>query len=406
MPNSVDGWWTYKNYLPTVPDECKGWGYRRALILEKLISSEADVITIQEASERSGVDDFLPEMQKAGYKHALHKKGRMRCLTFWRGAELELQGDPLCKDRTLITTFKWQSNVIIYVVNVHLSAGPEGARRLRQVHEALEAVRKLHAKGPCSNEVPPVVFCGDFNSEVSAKPWQDLLTKGECAAGTKDPETGEVVSTKCKRQSVGKFVDAYLQSPQPTLVLPLLGPRLLSEEGSMSQACIDSVNRLFDKFAEGEQQMSNEQVNRWLVAINRSAERGSEMRAAHKAMRNGCSEDESLEEKHLSREAMLAIYDQEIHEGKYWGVAHDLWAVGCAEPCLPCHESHTSLSLMQEVGIFRGRLDYLYYSESRWKIVDLHTTCPHEKVAEAIPNEWHPSDHYAIGATLELTSPK
>ena len=37
----------------------------------------------------------------------------------------------------------------LYVVNCHLSAGPEAPRRLRQVHEALDTIRK-EAKKVCS----------------------------------------------------------------------------------------------------------------------------------------------------------------------------------------------------------------------------------------------------------------
>ena len=49
IPNSKDGWWIYKCYLPTTPMELRQWGARKAMLKEALLSASADVVCVQEA---------------------------------------------------------------------------------------------------------------------------------------------------------------------------------------------------------------------------------------------------------------------------------------------------------------------------------------------------------------------
>eukprot|EP00962_Isochrysis_galbana_P024178 scaffold7391_cov95-Isochrysis_galbana.AAC.2 len=198
LPNSRDGWWLYKYYPPGVPAAATRWEARRELLEQTIGASQADIVCLQECSALSFASDFA-FLFAAGYSAALHGKGRMRPATFWRSDRLRLcgadgaelppadephgeeapaavgaaehavgggPGDPseaalvarfeakrpgvLHGDRTLTTSFRVRGEdgadvpgcPPLWVTNCHLTAGPEARRRLRQVHEALDAIRK------------------------------------------------------------------------------------------------------------------------------------------------------------------------------------------------------------------------------------------------------------------------
>merc|ERR1719498_1509586 len=73
LPNSVDGWWTYKMYNDPKhledgegPFSVSSWDYRRDLLKEKIGSIDADVVCLQEVSPESFEQDF-EFMQDLGY---------------------------------------------------------------------------------------------------------------------------------------------------------------------------------------------------------------------------------------------------------------------------------------------------------------------------------------------------
>ena len=111
-------------------------------------------------------------MAELGYdEHELYKKGRFRPATFWRTDRVVLATAPTHRDRCLITQLRQlpaapaasaagpeatsgatseaaaaavpgAAQPIIHLVNCHLTAGPEPGRRLRQVHDAMDWLRK------------------------------------------------------------------------------------------------------------------------------------------------------------------------------------------------------------------------------------------------------------------------
>ena len=146
LPNSVDGWWTFKNYCPNTPMEARSWLRRQALLAKKIQMESPDIMCFQEASDRSYKSDF-EFLTSSGWKFHIHAKGkmRMRTITFWNPALFEVvSGASFSKDHTLITPFRVRSTQkIFWAINCHLQAGIHaGDRRLRQLHEALETVRK------------------------------------------------------------------------------------------------------------------------------------------------------------------------------------------------------------------------------------------------------------------------
>lgn len=132
------------------------------------------------------------------------------------------------KDRCLILALKHKElDEVVWVVNCHLQAGnSNGGRRLRQLHESLETVRKKAKKlglNPYSGF--RVIVCGDFNSESQGSATQKLLKEGAMEAGF--AEHGVVISNKNKKQTVGLFADSYASAygdvePPATLVAPKL----------------------------------------------------------------------------------------------------------------------------------------------------------------------------------------
>merc|ERR1719188_2877815 len=97
--------------------------------------------------------------------------------------------------------------------------------------------------------------------------------------------------------------------------------------------------------------MDRDSVERWLLEVNRNATRGSEYRAALAAFERNSAPI-------LRREDFQSVYREELDAGKFWGVAHDLWATGTYHGCLPePNEVAAALDL------FEARFDRIFYRE-------------------------------------------
>ena len=148
LPNSEDGWWTYKNYSPTTDSNTfiTSWDHRRNLISEKLSNICADVVCLQETSPVSFENDFS-FMKDLGYNGCeLYKKGRFRPATFWKTDRCDLVSPAIHRDRCLLTTFRLnhsddESNW--HVLNCHLQAGLKAKRRVLQIEDGVAAAVKL-----------------------------------------------------------------------------------------------------------------------------------------------------------------------------------------------------------------------------------------------------------------------
>mmetsp|Transcript_56687 Transcript_56687/g.111961 ORF Transcript_56687/g.111961 Transcript_56687/m.111961 type:complete len:652 (-) Transcript_56687:310-2265(-) len=233
LPNSKDNWWNHKMYAPSVPMAKRGWAHRRALIREKLLVSGADVICIQEADGDTFDEDFT-FMAEAGYHHCLHKKFRFRCATFYKADKFVVLDQQVAhKDRTLVTTIQTigENPRNLNVINCHLSGGAAPERRLRQIYEALEQVRKWRAKAVAqllsqqnSNRPSPrniqraeenlklledagTIVCGDFNSDGNTGVRQ-LLVEQSVDPGWREPQYPDVPLTSKRKESDRAFVDA------------------------------------------------------------------------------------------------------------------------------------------------------------------------------------------------------
>ena len=314
LPNSEkgDGWWMYKMYSPMGPavsEEETSWPHRASLLKRQIEAADADVVCLQECSERTFTEDFA-FMEELGYLNSeLFKKGRFRPATFWRPSRVSLVGAPSHRDRVLATAFspagRGTSEDLpqVFVLNCHLTAGPEAPRRLRQMAEAVDFVRKdlnkrteaakataaasakAAAKAAASaakaakaaaaassgGDSPPavpvpvpvpvpglppgvvVVVAGDMNAEA-ARPSGVAALMGGCCPATL-LEDGVQVTSKDKAQGLAVFSDPYQEAyaeaePPPTMVCEELIPRLLAqgeeENGALHPAAVGTVRAAFE----------------------------------------------------------------------------------------------------------------------------------------------------------------
>eukprot|EP00977_Amphora_coffeiformis_P021287 scaffold9134_cov170-Amphora_coffeaeformis.AAC.11 len=74
LPNAEDNWWNHKMYSSGVPMEHREWPHRQALIRDRLLQVDADIICIQEAAADTFAQDFEFLTKEAGYEFCIHNK--------------------------------------------------------------------------------------------------------------------------------------------------------------------------------------------------------------------------------------------------------------------------------------------------------------------------------------------
>ena len=114
---------------------------------ERIRLADPDILCIQEADGETFFDDF-DFMEQEGYSSVLHKKFRFRCATFFKKDKWTLHNQGH-KDRTLLVQLSSKTHAhedegetMVYIANCHLSGGAAPERRLRQIHEVTEQIRK------------------------------------------------------------------------------------------------------------------------------------------------------------------------------------------------------------------------------------------------------------------------
>ena len=245
LPNSKDNWWNHKMYNPWVSMDHRQWAHRQALIRERLLQSKADIICLQEADGDTFEEDFA-FLLEAGYEACLHKKYRFRCATFFQRDKFSLD-QVSHKDRALVTSLRLRSpkeedindkkrttkgdhqendnsSRLLHIVNCHLTGGAAPERRLRQVHQALDQIRKWNRKASealqkqeTANRQNPInmqkaahsmklhqnagtLVCGDFNSDGNTGV-RRLLVEGSVEPEWREPQYPTVPLTSSTKQN-------------------------------------------------------------------------------------------------------------------------------------------------------------------------------------------------------------
>lgn len=414
------------------------WEYRERLIKQRVELVDADVVCFQEVSPKSFEDDFAFMADELGYDGVeLFRKGRFRPATFWRRSTVDLVAPPVHKDRTLLTTFRHvegkgmtsdDEGLNWHVLNCHLQAGKQGGRRVRQVHEGVSAAvklaRKLKEEDPTS---PLLVVCGDFNGGPECGAVRYLE---DGSIGPDFLEDGEAVTSKVKKMTVSAPLTDVANMPDlgrgpapNTLVVQEL-ISLMIEEGTddtpdLSKDVLERLERIYYRYAthsDGVKRtkvMGRPDVEQWLTDINGQVGRGSEFRRAARIMgyvdppepetpNDEASSDASggqqqqqrqqqkvekpritlPEDGILSLDGFCRVYEGELREGKFWGIAWDLAVMG--EP-------------LPDSGVFEARYDRMYCSQRIRPNVFLDTLS-----SKPCPNKEEPSDHLPVAARFEL----
>jgi len=204
--------------------------------------------------------------------------------------------------------------------------------------------------------------------------------------------------------------------PPATLVVPEIISLMIEQKDAetaytdpqFTKDVLDSFHRIYYRFAtthtpdESEKiQMGKADVERWLTIINLRVGRGTEFRNAAKLMGWVEPSVESGEEMCgdlpnakkderppifipddgiLTLENFVSVYLDELRQGKFWGIAWDLAALG--EP-------------LDVKSVFRARYDRIYCSQSLEPAAVLDTLSE-----AACPNEFEPSDHLPVCASF------
>lgn len=437
LPNSIDGWWIYKYYRKHTPDEHREWPHRRDLMRKIILDAGADIVCVQEAAAESFDDDFK-FMCDAGYTYVLHGKSRFRTATFWKPARFALVSRH-DKDRTIVTAFKpahmtpkedsaqpsgldgcgytvQDAARTFWVVNCHLTGGPNPDKRLRQAHDALEQIRKeitkaeaASSKEPAKKGAPPaparlpskIIVCGDFNSNGSTAVKQ-LLCMGEVPAGyAEEAYQSIVLSSKAKKQPFGPFSDAMemtysslgCKAPS-TFIAPMLdevlGRELEEGEVGPSEVLCDSLTQAFESLCCGKGYMEQADVENWLVKINKKTGRGSESRSSARMM-------EEHPEKQLTKDGFFQVYTEELKEGKFWGVDHDMEVLGF--PVVRKFE--------EDKKSFETIFDYIFFTQDTLGLECVRDPLTEEErvlacTKDPLPNSWQPSDHLLQSAAFRF----
>lgn len=205
------------------------------------------------------------------------------------------------RPRQLVAALKFkESGATVYVCNCHLSAGPSPDKRLRQLHDSVEQVRKEASKvagsggkggkGASSPPLPTVVVCGDFNSDGYSGV-TELLTKGEVPGGYVEAAYPSVeMSSKAKKHALGPMADSRevvyaglgQRKPPSTFIAPMLDEFMIKEkeggEFDLTELLVDALRRAFEELSGGKGHMDAADVDAWLIKINKHLGRGSEFR--------------------------------------------------------------------------------------------------------------------------------
>ena len=415
LPNSVDGWWNFKMYNPPLVEEkdwhISNWDYRRDLLKERIQKVDADVVCLQEIAPESFENDFS-FMSDLGYDGVeLYKKGRFRPATFWKTSHCALVSPAVHKDRSLLTAFNLkdlsEDPRYWYVANVHLQAGKNGPRRVRQMNEAIKGTltlaRKL--KEPEPESTIRLIVCGDMNGEQECGAIHFLehgfvdetfLEDNEpVSSGRKELPLAQPMkdATNCVTRSDNN------ESP-PTMVVAELMSSLMTEASYdnpvLSADMLDRFERIYRRLATGDGGvMTLRDVENWLIKINHELGRGDEYRNA--AIEMGWEDpnpDDPFEVRKrriklpsdgvLTLQGFQNIYQKELDGGKFWGIAHDMGVLGDPLP---------------DKGLFTARYDRMYCTPALQPVAVLDTIAN-----KPCPNKEEPSDHLPVAVSFQLAS--
>ena len=153
-----------------------------------------------------------------------------------------------------------------------------------------------------------------------------------------------------------------------------------------------SLDEVFSQFSGNDETLSEEEVNKFLIKTNGELGRGGTFRHVTSILKKKNELQDTPAE--LTREDWYGIFARELSEGKWWQVVYDLEV--CGSSVRSQHESNRGDQFYQ------GWLDYIYFARMACVgVQDALTDSERSRIysdGDALPNEWHPSDHLPVAA--------
>ena len=305
--NMLSNWWyVFKCYQQSVNTEHRSWPYRQVLMMDYIKSLDVDILCVQEINPNCFTADFA--FMKEEYECVLEESNNkwMRCAIFWRKNVFKLKAPPRKTYRSIvlaltltnstsiqtdekvkkqqekqemketITTSSVQELDII-VATCHLAAGSVPDERLRQLHDALAAARKLTTLLKRSVDNTPVILSGDFNCGHMNSTARQFLLNQLIDSTWIDPEFPNVsVARKNKTHPFSSLSDAYAdvygshQSRPPTFIVPQLFNKFKNGgfAGEFNSQFFQAIQEIFSKFSKDGHVMDVEDMVRWIDCIH------------------------------------------------------------------------------------------------------------------------------------------
>lgn len=394
LPNNTEGWWIPKCYPPETPIEHRTWMYRKEKIHSHLRTVAADIICLQEVAFSSWTEDFQ-ELWDTGYEGVIHKKNNLfRCATWYRKDIYKL-----CETRhafrTLVHLFQGECGYFV-VINVHLSGGPQPRTRMAQLHEALNALKKVCHKHNIEPSILPVLLCGDFNCNPHMSPMEGFLSSGQLLPEERDfhyPNTA--LTKKGKKHHFSGFSNSYrhaLGFSPPTLFgrpfisafcIPHETKELLQARSNntlhtlIKTETYRAIQVLFEQYAQGGV-MDKTACVKWIRQINGDI-RGGEWKHVERFNHQ------------LALDDFIHIYVQNLCNGLWWSLASDLYRHGIPLPKSPKEMYHDAL-------------DHIF--TRCCTIVSLQSPTLPTPIPFGLPCSEHPSDHIPLGIVVDIEKSK
>jgi len=156
------------------------------------------------------------------------------------------------------------------------------------------------------------------------------------------------------------------------------------KEGTPSVMLIDALNECFDAFSSDKQVLTSAEEEQWLLAINKKLGRGSEFRAAIAAK-------EAHGNTPLTRTDFISIYQDELAQGKFWGVEHDVRVMRGAG--------------LSDGKAFTANFDYIYHTTSTLRLMCV-TACNNLCWKTGWMLCWKAEPSYRMSGILPITCHK
>ena len=168
-----------------------------------------------------------------------------------------------------------------------------------------------------------------------------------------------------------------------------------------SPLLVRALDEVFDKYSCNGFTLTQEEVNEFLLETNGEIGRGGTYRHTSSIlMKKAESSIGSNIPAELTRHDWYGVFARELAEGKWWQVVYDL------EVCGFDVRSHRPNNAKGNNGheFYEGWLDYIYFRKLTCAGVQDGLT-EEERLrvyndGDALPNEWHPSDHLPVAAVF------